>query len=813
MKKTYLILLAVTALSVSSYAADTLKVSSFRHAGPFTVSKPFMVDSLDTRGKTFDAGSILDTPLSFDALKGAGTVNTVPEGGEYDINLLGFSIQNESFSKAKIDVKGLELSKLFVDGKKIDGGDLKLEPGTHDIVIKYVGKPDDDGAAVNVMTEKGGTLGLREDGRHIYSLDINSNGVSSGRASLSPGGKYMVVGHTMTADGGKTTTYYEIVETASGKTLFRTTDRISWLPSRDAFWYVRGNVDSRDLLCTDPATGEETVMATNIPEGHFSISPTEDYLIYSLETKGPVEGAVHEILVPDDRQPGWRDRSYLAKYDISTGLMQPLTFGYNNAWLSDISDDGKYILFSTRHARLTKRPTSLTNVYRMNVATMETECIIEDEGFIGNPQFSPDGRSIVITGSGEAFGGMASEVKPGQIPNAYHYLLFVMDLASRSVRHLTKGFGPSVDGVSWSRTDGKIYFKADEKDIQTLYRVNPENARIERIPAEEEYIYGFDIASDAPMLTYYGQSLSNGDRVYLVDTRSLKGKVVHDFSAERFKDVDLGKGDAFEFTSSRGDRINGFYVLPPDFDPAKKYPLLVHYYGGCSPSARYCTGAYSPQVYAAQGYVFYVINPSGAAGFGQEFAARHVNTAGDVVADDIIEGTKAFCEAHPFIDTEKIGCFSASYGGFMTQLLLTKTDMYATGISHAGISDHTSYWGEGYWGYSYSEISMADSYPWTRKDLYVDRSPLYNADKIHTPLLFIHGSVDTNVPIGESIQMFTALKLLGEDTAFVVVDGSNHQVRDYTLRRQWLRTIFAWFAKYLKDDPAWWEELYPEKNL
>ena len=814
MKKPLLLILALMGIN-TAFAADTLKVSSFRYAGPYTVSKPFLVDSVDVKGKAFDPKSILDTPLSFAALKDASPVSGIPDTGENDLCLLGFSIQNQSFSKASISVKGLPSYQLFINGKKQDGGIIKFEPGTHDVVIKYAGGKTkaDETFCVNVIVDKGGPFTIRDDGRHIYSLDINSNGASAGRVSLSPGGLYMVIGHTYTPDGGKASSYNEVVETATGRTLFRTKEYISWLPSRDLYWYTRNSDSGRDLVCADPATGEEQVIAFGIPEGRFTISPTEDYLIYSLEKKGPTEGVVHEILTPDDRQPGWRDRTYLAKYDISTGLMQPLTFGYNNAWLSDISDDGKSILFCTSHARLTKRPTSLTNVYLMDVGTMETRCLIEDDGFISGPQFSPDGGSIVVMGSGEAFGGLGSEVKPEQIPNAYQYLLFVMDIESGKVRHLTQGFGPSVASVLWSRYDGKIYFKADEKDIQTLYRVNPSNARIEHITASEEYLTGFDIAANAPQLVYCGQSLSNGDRVYLVDTRKNKETKVCDFDEVRFKDVDLGKGDAFEFTSSRGDRINGFYVLPPDFDPSKKYPLLVHYYGGCSPSARYCTGAYSPQVYAAQGYVFYVINPSGAAGFGQEFAARHVNTAGDVVADDIIEGTKAFCEAHPYIDTDKIGCFSASYGGFMTQLLLTKTDIYATGISHAGISDHTSYWGEGYWGYSYSEVSMADSYPWTRKDLYVDRSPLYNADKIHTPILFIHGSVDTNVPIGESIQMFTALKLLGEDTAFVVVDGSNHQVRDYTLRRQWLRTIFAWFAKYLKDDPTWWEDLYPEKNL
>lgn len=149
----------------------------------------------------------------------------------------------------------------------------------------------------------------------------------------------------------------------------------------------------------------------------------------------------------------------------------------------------------------------------------------------------------------------------------------------------------------------------------------------------------------------------------------------------------------------------------------------------------------------------------------------------------------------------------------MTQYLQTKTHIFAAAISHAGISDHTSYWGEGYWGYSYSEVSMAESYPWTRKDLYVDRSPLFNADKINTPILFLHGDADTNVPVGESIQMFTALKLLGKETAFVAVKDQNHHILDYNKRQMWQNTIFAWFAKYLQDDSTWWDAIYTPKSL
>ncbi|MDE7475717.1 MAG: prolyl oligopeptidase family serine peptidase, partial [Duncaniella sp.] len=376
-----------------------------------------------------------------------------------------------------------------------------------------------------------------------------------------------------------------------------------------------------------------------------------------------------------------------------------------------------------------------------------------------------------------------------------------------------RDFNPSIDNMEWNRSDGNIYFTADDRDCQSLFRVNPTNGKIDNLGAKEEYVSSFDIAGSAPVLVYVGQGASNSDRLYSLNTRNFRQNLVEDLSAERLDGIRIGECKPWIYTTERGDSICGRYILPPDFDPSRKYPLIVNYYGGCNPTSRTFEGRYPHHVYAAHGYVVLVINPSGAAGFGQEFASRHVNTAGEGVAEDIIEGVKQFTAANPWVDASKIGCIGASYGGFMTQYLQTKTDLFAAAISHAGISDHTSYWGEGYWGYSYSEVSMADSYPWSHADLYVKQSPLYNADKIHTPLLFLHGDGDTNVPFGESIQMFTALKLLGRETAFVAVKDANHQVTEFNKRKQWQDTIFAWFAKYLQDDSSWWESLYPEKTL
>ena len=275
----------------------------------------------------------------------------------------------------------------------------------------------------------------------------------------------------------------------------------------------------------------------------------------------------------------------------------------------------------------------------------------------------------------------------------------------------------------------------------------------------------------------------------------------------------MGEIKDWKFKASDGTEISGYYCLPPGFDPNKKYPLIVYYYGGTTPTTRSMGTPYAAQLFASRNYVVYVVNPSGTIGFGQEFSARHVNAWGQRTADDIIEGTRQFCREHTYVDASRIGCLGASYGGFMTQYLQTCTDLFAAAASHAGISNVTSYWGEGYWGVGYNAVAAAQSYPWTNPDLFTKQGSLFNADKINTPLLLLHGTADTNVPVGESIQLYNALKVLGKTVEFIQVDGENHFISDYPKRVLWHNSIMAWFAKWLQQSPEWWNDIYPERRL
>lgn len=829
-------LLAAALMASISASAETIEVKTLKYAGPYAVAQPWMADSVNIKGEAFDLKQLLDSPLSFTLLNKGKEVSAAQLLADKQdaLHLASFCVSNTQRTKATIAVEGLEQYRLFVDGEQVavngDKAETILTPSQHTVVIKYLTRKnassDKKSIKLTVIAANGAPLSVGDAAAkrayNIYDVICAPNYPS---VSISPNGKFIVVRKTWVDRKGNNHSMSELRNSQTNRVMATFEESVKWMPSSNKLYFTQKASDSSiageekqdgtlQLITINPLTMEREVLAANIPDGWFQFTPDEKTLIYTLYTEGRKKDAqVYDVKEPDDRQPGWRSRSYLAKFDLASGVLQPLTFGYHNVYLSDISADSRYLLIGKSEERLTKRPTTLNSYYRLNLNDMSVETLIEKGEFLNSAQFSPDGKSILVSASPEAFNGIGKNVEEGQTPSMIDTQLYLMTLSDKKVRPLTKDFNPNVQSVDWSKADGNIYFTAEDKDCVHLFQLNPKSGKFTLLKTPEEYIKSFSLASSAAEMAFSGQSASNADRLYKMNTKALKSQLVDDLSARELKDVELGECKAWNFVNSRGDTLCCRYYLPPHFDAAKKYPMIVNYYGGCSPTSRMFQSRYPHHVYAAMGYVVLVVNPSGATGFGQKFSARHVDTAGEGVAEDIISSTQAFCDEHAFVNRKKIGCIGASYGGFMTQYLQTKTDLFAAAISHAGISDHTSYWGEGYWGYSYSEVSMANEYPWTNKHLFVDQSPLYNADKIHTPLLFVHGTADNNVPVGESIQLYTALKLLGRPTAMVLVDGQDHHIIDYEKRLKWQNTIFAWFAKWLQDDASWWTEMYGDEKM
>ena len=678
------------------------------------------------------------------------------------------------------------------------------DPGKPEFRLEFV--PDKDFEAVKVSS------GVDMDRRVSPLSTMQGERVSS--MTLSPDGKYLLTRYLEVISAEESRKRVVMTETATGRTISENIDfSADWMPKSNSLYFTKEGVKDYDLYVMEVPSMRTTRIATAIPDQGVTFSPDEKYLFYYDKVDGAKqEGVMRRYTSPDDRIPGDRDRFYICRYDIENGVAVPLTYGGGTTSICDISRDGSKLLYMSQRQTPDKYPFYRVSLVQMDMNTFATDTIINDaDGFVSNAIYSPDATRLFVVGGPDAFDRIGANHDPEPIANNFDNQGFIMTLSDRSVKPMTKDFDPSLEGTPvWNAVDNRIYFIGERGFFRDLYQLNPSDGKIVMLGKENvQTVRGFSIGDrEDRYAAYWGGSFTDDGVACLINLKNGKSTLVDDPLKEWLGDTQFGKMEPWKFTASDGTVVDGYICLPPDFDANKKYPLIVYYYGGTSPSNASFYHLYSPQVFASRDYVVYVLNPSGTTGYGQEYSARHVNAWGKRTADEIIQGVKEFCKAHPFVNKDRIGCLGASYGGFMTQYLLTKTDIFHAAISHAGISNVTSYWGEGFWGYSYNSVAAAKSYPWTDPELFTKQGSLFNADKIHTPLLLLHGTVDTNVPIGESIQLFNALKILGRDVEFITVQDENHIISNFNNKLSWHNTIMAWFAKWLQDDSSWWNELY-----
>lgn len=831
--------LFVAALAAMSARAD-YAVPQWRVAAPIKVSAPFMNDSINPSGDKFSMTSLLDNPVR---AKVSGAVVEADSAGVVALDaapgtlqLLQTQLRSAGFSKPTLKVTSQVPFKVFVDGAEvtskltvqkdsIDGAStataaLRLEP-EHDVTltVKALVMSEDSVASptIQVVVEGSGDYTAGADMLRRFALDDTQYGNRVSGLSMSPDGKYLITNYYNWYSATRQRAWATLTDLKTGKEINSALPgNVKWIPtSGSRLYYTAVAADGFDLFEVDPLTGAQTLLAESIPSEWFTWSPKGDYLIYTKTEAGVQEqGPLRRYVSPDDRQPGHRTRYLLQQFDPATGMTRTLTYGNHSTSLMDISPDGKRLLIMTSRDNPQVRPFYAQSIYQLDLETLKADTLVTDApSFVNSGCYGPDGKQVIFLGSPSAFDYIGKNCGSHPIANDFDIQAYLMNLDSKEVKPLSRDFNPSIQTIiSWNHADGLVYLIGEEGFGRTLWSLDPKTGEFKRLPQDVAVVNGATMGdlSDA-RLAYYGQGYEYAGKAYVLDLKKGRNTLLADPRADDLAQVNLGKVEPWKFTASDGTEIDGVMCLPPDFDPEKKYPLIVYYYGGTSPTQRTITQPYTPQLFASRDYVVYVINPSGTTGYGQEFSARHVNAWGQQTADDIIEGVRKFCDEHPFVDSEKIGCLGASYGGFMTQYLQTLTPMFAAAVSHAGISNVTSYWGEGYWGYSYNGTAAADSYPWTNPDLFTKQGSLFNADKIHTPLLLLHGTADTNVPIGESIQLFNALRILGRDVEFVSVDGENHFIADYPKRILWQNSIMAWFEKWLKGDSSWWDDLYPSR--
>jgi len=834
MKKLSLILI-LTITTQFLWAQKTIELKKWMITNPQKITMPAFAEVKSVDGKTFKVADLLsitqidftNKSLSWTSIEIAADSIVLNHKAENGLLVLQSYISVDRWMKGSLNLSLNAAYELYLDDELIktnSSSDLKsnkieleLQTGNHQIRLKALASKEVMKLVANFEYSEGAaSTGLNTERFYNINDVLEAKTVSS--AKISPSGKYVLIRYSEVAHGsGKSNSYSEIYDLENQKniTTIRNKDiaNVSWLPRTDRLSYTVDFEEKSELFVYDIASSVETSIAKEIKNlSGIKWSPTEDFLIYSDDITAEKPGDLKRVFGSDDRLPYFRNRSFLHKIDVNTGNVTQLTAGNLSANLHDIKADGSKILFSTSRMDYNEVPFSKQNLYEMDMKTMDLTTIWENKLYDGNCTYSPDGSKLLVLGAPECFGNIGVNVSKGRIPNSYDVQLYLYDLQTKGVEPITKNFDPAINSAYWINAN-EIYLDVVEKDYQNLYKYDLKTKTFTQIPLSVEVLNNIDIAYGKPVAVYTGTSISTPNKLYALDLKKGKSILLSDPSKERFTYVKHGKTEDWNFVNKSGTTIYGRVYYPPNYDQNKKYPVIVNYYGGTSPVERSFGGRYPLNNWAANGYIVYLLQPSGATGFGQDFSALHVNGWGFDAIDDIIDGTKEFLKAHPAADAANVGCIGASYGGYTTMLLQTRTDIFKTAISHAGISSITSYWGEGYWGYSYSAGATKNSYPWNSKDIYVGNSPIYNADKFQNSILLLHGTSDTNVPTGESLQFYAALNVLGKDVEMVLVDGQDHHILDYKKRIKWHYTIISWFDKKLKNQPEQWNDLYPEKNL
>jgi dipeptidyl aminopeptidase/acylaminoacyl peptidase len=354
----------------------------------------------------------------------------------------------------------------------------------------------------------------------------------------------------------------------------------------------------------------------------------------------------------------------------------------------------------------------------------------------------------------------------------------------------------SPSGVAWTPDAEYIMFLTTYKGVAFLQRVPAACGKVEPVLGKVDHSVEAWSMSKNGVIAYTTLKTTAPPELWVL--RDGKSKQLTNLNKEYLAKTDVIGHERFEFTSSGGHVVEGWLMRPPSFRKNRKYPLVLEIHGG--PRSAYGNAMmHEFQLLAAQGWAVAYVNPWGSGGYDEDFQTGLPEHYGEQDYADIIEAMDYICSKYPFIDSGRLGVTGGSYGGFMTNWIITHTDRFKAAVTRRSISNWLSFFGCSDIGWTFSKWEMG-GLPWLDEEKYLAKSPIRYVKNVKTPTMVIHSEEDYRCPISEGEQLFTALKYLGVPTELVRFPGENHELSRSGApkhREQNLNHIIRWFKTYI----------------
>lgn len=496
----------------------------------------------------------------------------------------------------------------------------------------------------------------------------------------------------------------------------------------------------------------------------------------------------------------WRDGQVTHTFvvDAATGTTRDVTPGrFDNPGFSlggplqyDFSPDSRELVVASNHD---PDPESSTNadlwLFPLADANAQPRNLTaSNPGFDNSPQFSPDGRYIAYRRQATA---------------RYESALFQLALYDRqsgTSRVISQQFNNWVDDFKWSSDGKSIVFTGPVEGHNPIYRLDVASGAVTKL-MDEQTVDAFEVAKNGRDIFYVHRSVGEPAEIYraeLGETFAPSRRRLTTLNQQLQNEVDIRPAETMWVAGAGGTRVQVFIVKPHDFDPNKKYPLILNVHGG--PQSQWADAFRGDwQVYPGAGYVVAFPNPHGSTGFGQEYTAEISGDWGGMVYEDVMKVADAL-EKLPYVDRNRMGAMGWSFGGYMMNWLEGHTTRFKAIASMMGIFDLRSFYGatEELW---FPEWDLKGQ-PWN-SELYEKWSPSNFVKNFKTPCLVITGERDYRVPYTQGLQMFTALQKMHVPSRLIVYSEAGHWPSWYEMALYYTAHL-EWFQKYLGGGGAPW---------